>query len=166
MKIVITGINVTNVDNISWCLGAAGLSGMNTVVDLTKHVVEIDGSTTDAEEFGTMLLALHEYGFIVEIQQDENPPTLRVDPETCLVSGVLVLSYIVRFEQGDAGYLTGQTYGTFPFVTLAEAISKVDSCISTDCSETDAMRALATYGAAHYFDRFNSNKCVITKEWK
>jgi hypothetical protein len=80
MKIVIAGINTTNVDNISWCLGAAGLAGMDTIVDITKRIVETDSSTIDAEEFGTMLVALHEHGFTVEIQQDENPPTVRFDP--------------------------------------------------------------------------------------
>jgi hypothetical protein len=162
MKIVIAGINTTNVDNISWCLGAAGLAGMDTIVDITKRIVETDSSTIDAEEFGTMMLALHEYGFAVEIQQDENPPTVRFDPETLLVSAVPALTYIVEFQCSASV----DQNAVFAFVTIGEAVDKVNSCLDTDCAEVSALVAIAQYGAAHYSDRFNRNQCVITKAVK
>jgi hypothetical protein len=164
MKIVITGINTTNVNHISWCLGAAGLSGMDTVVDSTKRVVETDGGATDAEEFGLMLLALHEHGFIIEIQRDENPPTVRFHPETLLVSAVPAVNYIVEIETHVNGISTGKN--VFGFPTIAEAVSQVNACIDTNCGSLDAQNGLDFYGAAHYFDRHNKSHCVIAKAEK
>jgi hypothetical protein len=154
MKIVISGINTTNVNNISWCLGAAGLAGMDTVVDITKRVVETDGDTVGAEGFGTMILMLHEYGCVVEVQQD-------------LVVVPPILDYTVEFGTecclaGDVPKQDGVKEES-AFATLKEAVNKINTCIDTNCSEVDASAAVDIYGAAHYFDRFNNRHCVLTK---
>jgi hypothetical protein len=68
MRIVINNVHVNNVDSLTWCLGEAGLAGMNTIIDLTRHAVEVNDESVNAEELGRMLLALNSYGFIVVIE--------------------------------------------------------------------------------------------------
>ena len=67
MKILITDINVHNVDNISWCLGFAGLATMNEVLSDTSHQVNVDVKDVKSEEFGDMMLAFYDYGFTIVV---------------------------------------------------------------------------------------------------
>jgi hypothetical protein len=71
MRILITGINTHNQDTLTWCLGEAGLAGMDTPVNLGARVVSISADTIEYRELGSMLVALNKRGFEVTILQDK-----------------------------------------------------------------------------------------------
>jgi hypothetical protein len=72
MRIEIGNVNTNNIDNLSWCLGFAGLAQMNTTLDFTTQVVLIDVNQLLTGELGEMIIALYNYGFTVNIRAGNN----------------------------------------------------------------------------------------------
>ena len=65
MKIMIGNVTTNNIDSLSWCLGEAGLAGMNTSIDDTTQIVNVDVEDLISQELGDMVLEFYKYGFTV-----------------------------------------------------------------------------------------------------
>jgi len=65
MRIVIGNVTTNNIDNLTWCLGEAGLAQMNSPTDMTTQEVNVDVKELISQELGDMILELYKYDFTV-----------------------------------------------------------------------------------------------------